>query len=318
MISMQLLLYRGESFDANFYYHAGIDIDHSFLLIKSKKKILFVSRLNAAFAKKSFKGDVVVFDNPFAALSKYVVNQPLFVDDKSMNYKLAKNLQKICKLKYYSNELLKQRIVKKTSEVRKIRTAVKHTNNILNSLDFKSPKTELDLKKQILVATAELGLEPAFDPIVSTDKSTSYPHYNAAKKKLGSLVLVDYGVKYDHYCSDLTRCFFLDGDKKKKEQYEKLQDIFHSIIDEFPRFTRGKQVANFANKLIEKNNFPKLVHSIGHGIGLDVHELPNLSLKSNDEIRNSTFAIEPAFYLKNYGLRYEDNIYFDGKKVKIL
>ena len=61
-----------------------------------------------------------------------------------------------------------------------------------------------------------------------------------------------------------------------------------------------------------------MIHSIGHGIGLSVHEFPRLSKKYKDKIAGTTFTIEPAFYLRRYGMRFEDMVYFDGKKARIL
>jgi len=315
---MQLLLYRDESFNPNFYYHAGVDLDHCFLLCSRGGKTLFTPKLNESLARASFRGRVVVFKDPLEALSKYIKGRAVLVDEYEMTAGMAKRLRKLCRLKDASAELLRERMVKKPSEVRRIRKAVKHTKEILASLDFKAAKTELDLKKQILVAIAEKGLEPAFDPIVSADKNTSYPHYTSGKKKLGSLVLVDCGVRYEHYCSDLTRCFILDNSRKKKAQYEDLQEICHEIVDGLPSLRTGRKVAAFADRLMKKAGFPRLIHSIGHGIGLDVHELPELKQKSGDGIAGSVMAIEPAFYLKSYGMRYEEVIHFDGRKPHIL
>ena len=311
---MNILLYRGEAFDPNFYYHAGFDIDHAFLLVGKK---LFVSRLNESLARTKFRGKTVVYRKPFAELRKEIKGKTVFADLSSISAKMAQRLGRTFKLKDYSSELLEKRAKKQKKEVAHIRRAAKLTREILHSLDFRSARTELGLEKQIRVATAELGLEPAFDPVVSTDSSTSFPHYRASSKKLGSLVLVDCGVKYQHYCADLTRCFILDGDRKKKQEYEKLQDICHSIVDELPGLRRGKEVAQLSAKLMKRAGFPKMIHAIGHGIGLEVHELPKLGKNSKDKIAGTTVAIEPAFY-RRYGMRFEEDVYFDGKRARIL
>jgi Xaa-Pro aminopeptidase len=132
------------------------------------------------------------------------------------------------------------------------------------------------------------------------------------------LVLVDCGVRHKHYCSDLTRCFLLKKDRKRERQYESLQDICYSIVDGLPSLRTGKEVSALADRLIKKAGFPRMIHTIGHGVGLDVHELPNLSVKSEDGIAGATMAIEPAFYLGSHGMRYEETIFFDGKKARIL
>lgn len=315
---MRLLLYRGGLFDPNFHYHAGVDIDHSFLISGDGKRTLFVSRMNEALARAAFRGKIVVFDDAVKALSKHLKGRRVLFDANSLNARMFSRLSRLCRLKDHSLELLRMRSVKKPGEVSAIRKAAGYTKQIFDSLDFRKAKTELGVRKQLMVATAELGLEPAFDPIVSTDGDTAYPHHEASNRKLGPLVMVDYGVMYGHYRSDLTRCFIRDGDAKTKGQYEKLQGICHSIVDEMPNLRRGKDVAAFAAKQMKRAGFPRMIHSIGHGVGLDIHELPRLSAKSDDRIAGAVMAIEPAFYLKRYGMRYEETTYFDGKKARIL
>ncbi len=313
-----LLLYRGEHFDPNFFYHAGVDIDHAFLLVHGSRKMLLVPKLNEALARSSFSGRVRVYHDPFEALSKLLRRRKVRIDATSLSARLAARLAKFCTPVDCSPELARLRSRKKPSEVRSIRKAVALTREILESLDFRAADTELDLKKQILLETVEQGLEPAFEPIVATARNTAFPHYSAGRKKLNSIVLVDYGVRFGHYCADLSRCYFLKSNSRKQGEYEKLQEILYSIIDGFPDFRTGRDVALFANSIMQKNGFPKMIHSIGHGIGLDIHELPSLSRKSETPLAGCTIAIEPAFYRSNYGMRYEETIYFDGRKARVL
>ncbi|MFH1785569.1 MAG: M24 family metallopeptidase [Candidatus Micrarchaeota archaeon] len=313
-----LLLYRGEHFDANFFYHSGIDIDHSFLLISGKNKTLIVPELNESLARSKFQGNVSVYQNPIKELQKKLNNRKVEVDGANLSLRLAKKLKTFCRLDDVTIQLLEKRARKKPGEIRKIAKAVRYTKEIFEDLDFKKAKTENELRKQLLMKTMELGLEPAFEPIVSTDKNTSYPHTQATNKKIGSLVMVDYGVRYQHYCSDVTRCFILDGDKKKKEQYDKLRHICHFVIDSLPEFEYGNEVDSLAQDLLEKSGFPKMPHSSGHGLGLDIHELPKLSKKSTNKIAGSAIAVEPSFYLKNYGMRFEETVDYTGKRPRIL
>jgi Xaa-Pro dipeptidase len=315
---VMLLLFRGDGFDANFYHHSGVDIDHSFLLSDGKRKSLLVPRMNAALARATFKGKVAVYEDAAKELSKMLKGKKVHYDAISMSARMLGRIEKFCKPIDYSEELRKMRTVKTTDEVSKIAKAARCTKEIFESLDFKKAKTELDLKKQLLLATFDMGLEPAFEPIVASDGNTSFPHYEPGKKRIGSFVLVDYGVKYGHYCSDLTRCFILDGDRKKKEQYERLQDICWFLADALPDLGKGKEVAKLAEDLMKKAGFPKMIHSIGHGVGLEVHEHPSLGMKSDDSLSGAAMALEPAFYLARYGMRYEETVYCDGKKARIL
>ncbi|MFH1520249.1 MAG: M24 family metallopeptidase [Candidatus Micrarchaeota archaeon] len=312
-----LLLYRGEKFNANFFYHSGIDIDHSFFVLDGNKKTLLVPALNETLAKDRFKGKVIVYTDPVQTL-KFLSRKTVGIDGVNLSMRMAGKLRKFCKLNDLTIELLKNRAKKKPDEAAKIRRAVKYTKEIFENIDFKKAKTENDVRKQLLVQTMELGLETAFDPIVSGGKSSSYPHYQNGNRKLGKFIMVDYGVRYQHYCSDITRCFILDGDKKKKEQYERLQGICYFLVDSLPDLKNGKEVNELATDLLKKAGFPKMPHSIGHGVGLDIHESPHLGSKSEDKLSGSVLAIEPSFYLKNYGMRFEETIDFTGKRPKIL
>ncbi|VVC02748.1 Xaa-Pro dipeptidase [Candidatus Bilamarchaeum dharawalense] len=313
-----LLLYRGENFNANFFYHSGLDIDHAFLLIKDNKKILLVPALNETLARDRFRGTVLVYQDPIEVLKKYLKGKTVDIDGANLSVRMAHKLSNFCRLRDQTVELLQKRAKKKPEEVANIRKAVKITKELFENIDFKKAKTEEDIRKQLLMGTLELGLEPAFEPIVSSEKNTSYPHYQDGNRKIGGVVMVDYGVRHGHYCSDITRCFLLKGDKKKKEQYERLQDILYFIVDSLPNLQKGKEVGELGQDLLKKAGFPKMPHSLGHGVGLDIHEQPKLGLKSEDRIVGSVMAIEPSFYLKQYGMRFEETIDFTGKKARIL
>ncbi len=313
-----LLLYQGEAFNANFFHESKLDIDHAFLLEGGSRKTLLVSDMNAAYARSRFKGRVRVYKDAIKDLSALVKGRAVGFDASSMSFRMASRIRKSCRLKDVSQELLAARAEKTPAEASLVSRAVRETKEIFESLDWKAAKTEQDIHRQLLLMTFERGLEPAFPPIVSSGIGTSFPHYTAQKKKLGPLVLVDYGVRYGHYCADLTRCFIRVEDRKKKEQYERLQDICCFIADALPGLEKGKDAAKLAEELIAKAGFPKMPHAIGHGVGLDIHEFPRLGPKSDDKLSGATIAIEPSFYLKNYGMRFEETVWFDGKRARIL
>src|SRR3989338_6198246 len=312
-----LLLYRGEEFNSNFFYLSQIDIDHSFLLLKEGKKTLFVPQLNEKIAREKFKGKVVVYKQ-LEDLAKYLKSKKTYFDARSTSVSLFKYLSKFTKLVDYSDKLSSLRIPKSSDEVSKIKKAVLITKKLFDSLDFSKFRTENDVRAFLLAKTYEKGISPAFEPIVATGRNSSFPHHHTSNKKLLDYVLIDYGVKYEKYNADLTRCFFLKKDEKKEQAYSKLKSIFFDIIDEFPDFSKASELASFSNSLFSKYKLPEQIHSIGHGLGLDVHEAPRLSLKSKDPLKKSVLAIEPGVYYKDFGARFEENIYFDGKKARIL
>lgn len=326
MLQYPILLYRGEQFDANFYYFAKCDIDHAFLLLTENEKTLFVPKMNEESAREVFDGQVVVYENASETLKKKIKNKKIGVDYASISMRLFEKLKVFCKPMDVSEELSVKRSMKNEDEVKKIASAAIMTKKIFDSLEstgFSKMRTENDVKRFLLKETLELEVEQAFEPIVATDKNASFPHYRGGNAKLGDFVLIDYAVKFENYCADLTRCFFLNNSKKNKkieEQYKILQEITNKIIFSMNKkeFKYGKDVANYSELLIKEYKLPEMIHSIGHGVGLEIHEMPRLSKKSKDKISGTTLAIEPACYFKDYGLRFEETAYFDGKNARIL
>jgi len=313
-----LLLYRGENFNANFTYFSGMDTDHSFLLVWKGRKTLLVPPLNGALAKKKFRGNAVVYKNPFESLSKILKGKKVYADLSSLSAKAYVRLKKFCKLQDYSEELFEIRSRKSEPEVGKLRKAAKLTKELINSLLISKEMTEKDLRTQLLSNMTEMGLSPSFEPIVSSGSNTAFPHSSSTKSKVHDFVLVDCGVRYENYCGDITRCIFLKRNQKVEKKYSDLQEITNAIIDALPDMETGKDVALFAEKQMKLHKLPKLIHSIGHGVGLNIHEFPRLSHKYEDKIKGRAFTIEPGVYLKSFGLRFEEMVFFDGKKARIL
>ncbi len=215
----------------------------------------------------------------------------------------------------------KIRGMKDSGEIAKIARAVKLAKKILRETGQAMDKsmTELDVRAELLRKCLDNGCEPAFEPIVATGSSSRFPHYTPGKKKLNGAVLIDFGVRLDGYCSDLTRCFFLGSCKKEREAYAKVQDMAADIMEEIPNLKKAKELALFSEKLFKAEGLPKPIHSIGHGIGMEVHESPRLNAKSKDALLpGMALAIEPAAYFGDFGVRYEETILLEKGRAKPL
>lgn len=313
-----LLLVRGEGFNANFFYFSGSDIDYSFFLKLANKKILLVPKMNEHLAKDSFNGEVVTYKDIWKELPKLLKGKRIFIDGNSLSARVYEKLREFCKPTDVTKKLLVLRMKKKPDEVKKISNAVKITKEILEAIDFYKLKTENEVKNFLLRETFERGFEPAFDPIVAADGHSAYPHYKTSNARIREFVLIDYGVRCEHYCSDISRVFFLKKDKKMLSKYQVLKDILHELVSSLPAVKNSGELTRISEKLFKRYNIPASLHSIGHGIGLDIHEYPRINKKYRDKLAGTTFALEPAFYTNTYGLRYEETIYFDGKKARVL
>lgn len=316
-MSLPFLLYRGEHFNANFYHQSKADIDHSFLLVDGVAQTLFVPHMNLKAASAAFKGTVVPYRDIFAELKKHVKGRELGIDGMHVGFAITERLKKFCRPADVSMDLLRSRMVKTEREILKIKQAVHETREIFHSLKISPGMSESEIKKQLLIQTLDRGLEPAFSPIVAADSNSSFPHYETGNAKINEMVLIDYGVKFEKYSADMTRCFFLKRGKKKAV-YLKMKEIFNTIIETIPKLKNASELAVLTDKLFEKSSMPKLPHAIGHGIGLEVHEFPRLGKKSRDKLKGATFAIEPSAYFNDFGVRYENVVHFDGKKAEVL
>ena len=313
-----LLLYRGEHFNANFTHFSGMDTDHSFLIVWKNRKTLLVPPLNGLLARRKFRGSVIIYTNPFESLKKLLGRKTVYADLSSVSARAFMRLKKFCRPRDYTEELFRARSRKSKAELVKIRKAARITKDLIHTLSIYKGMTERQLRDQLISNMTALGLSPSFEPIVSSGRNTAFPHSSSTRSKIKDFVLVDCGVRYENYCGDLARVIFLKKNPKVEAMYESLRDVAHAVIDALPGMETGKDVALFAEGEMKRRKLPKLIHSIGHGVGMNVHEFPRLSKKYEDPIAGSVFTIEPGVYLKSFGLRFEEMVHFDGKKARIL
>ncbi len=317
---MNWLLYRGEKFNANFFYQSGVDIDHSFLLISRERRVLLVPEMNKEYTGSIFNGEVISYGKkPFESIAKILKKSEVVGMDfrslpASTYLKLANHYRKT---KDISEELAEERSMKGKKEISIMKKAANLSKTIIDAAGEHPEPTEKETAKELIISTYSAGAEPAFKPIVASGANASYPHSTPTSTKVSGPLMIDYGTRLDKYNSDITRCFFLSREQSKI--YNKLKHISTSILDQLPNLETGGELAKLAKALYKKEGLQHPPHSIGHGIGLEVHEKPSFSLKSKDSLVGATFAIEPSVYFKGeYGLRHENVVYFDGKKATIL
>ncbi|RLD15880.1 MAG: hypothetical protein DRI36_06500 [Caldiserica bacterium] len=157
-----------------------------------------------------------------------------------------------------------------------------------------------------------MKLEESFFPVIAGDENSSYPHHIPEGKKIEKYLLIDFGVKYNYYHSDLTRFFIIDKMKTDKlikkafNDLNKAKEIALHLIK--PGKVIGKVVKEVENYLKDRGWKDNLYHTLGHGIGIEVHEYPSLSNKNRDIFKeNMVFTIEPGIYIRGIGgVRIED------------
>ena len=165
----------------------------------------------------------------------------------------------------------------------------------------------------------------SFDTIVAFGKNAAVPHHETGDDKLNDdeCVLIDFGCVYKGYCSDMTRTMFYGQPSKEfLDAYNVVLKANLKALDEIKEGMTGKQADAIARDVLRENGYDGyFTHSLGHGIGVNIHELPRLSPRSEDVLKNNmVFSDEPGVYFNDkFGIRIEDSCYMkDGKAVSFM
>lgn len=175
-------------------------------------------------------------------------------------------------------------------------------------------RTELEVARGAEARIRELGAEPSFPVIVAAGPTGAQPHAEPGERKIksGDLVVFDMGTQLDDYCSDCTRTFAAgEPDEESREIYELVRSAQAAALDAIRPGLDGKEGDAVARDLItEAGHGERFGHGLGHGVGLEVHEKPTLSIASEDELEaGNVVTVEPGVYLSGkFGVRIEDLI----------
>ena len=239
--------------------------------------------------------------------------------------KLKKFLPR-AKFEDVTRDLAKRRSVKTPGEIEKMRAAVRLNDEIWRdaSRKFRSGMTERQMACIIRSMMFERGEGEAFETIVCVGANAAECHHVPDDTVWNGRdpVLVDMGVKLDGYCSDMTRNLL---PRRPSSLYRKVYDLvlkanLAAIAAVKPGIT-GKALDKVARDVIRKGGFGKCFgHSLGHGVGLEVHEAPNASKKSDWVLKPGMFVtIEPGIYLEgNLGVRIEDLVLVTATGCEVL
>jgi Xaa-Pro aminopeptidase len=209
-------------------------------------------------------------------------------------------------------------------EIKNIKKACQITDQAYSSLLEKLRKKKLKTEQEVMLELESVmhknGALPAFSTIAACGKNSTIPHHTTSKDKLKrGFLLLDFGACYNNYCADMSRVIFLGKPTKQEiEMYDLLLESQECTIKKIKEMLKFSDLDKFCRKKLGGKS-SHFIHSLGHGVGLEIHESPNVSLESKDIIRKgNVFTIEPGIYFpKKYGLRIEDTVLFD-KKVQIL
>ena len=214
------------------------------------------------------------------------------------------------------NYIDKQRMIKTPDEIKNIQKATLIAQTAFKQLDITNRKeTENVLAFDLVKLMIENGASgESFDTILVSGSNTSLPHATPQQKTLETPILIDWGAKYNGYCSDNTRTIVYT--EKEHEIFDIVKESHDKAIDAIKPGLKCCEIDKVSRDIINEYGYgEKFIHSTGHSLGLDIHETPGFSPKDKTVIENGmVITVEPGIYLEGeFGVRLEDTIAVENK-----
>lgn len=308
-------------------YFSGLDIEDGLLLI-CRLPAYFVDARYFSAVKDDIvsAGLVPVLYKANEDVKEYINRQgisSLYVDyDKTTltEYETYKTFG--VRILDGTSEIKKARSVKDEAELKNIETACDIAVAVLEKAfsKLKVGVSEIEISNFINAEYLKMGASgESFCSIVAFGENSAVPHHKTSERKLknNEPVLIDTGAIYNGYCSDITRTAFFGEPSevfiKRYNAVKKANELAIENIKENMEFSAGDKIAR--DFLKEQGYGENFTHSLGHGLGLEIHEYPSVSPKGKGRFAFGTaFTIEPGVYFDGeYGIRIEDTVYLDGK-----
>jgi len=322
----------------NLYYLTGFDGEGSALITNRNNYLLTDSRYTEQAEKESSNFKIIT-DDPkkknarVLAMKKIIernkINKIAF-ESIDLNYadfiKYSESFQSVEFLP--TKNIVEQiRMLKDKEEIIKMKKAAQITTESLKEVfEIMEPGVrELEIASELAYTMRKKGAQKeAFETIVVSGERSSLPHGKPSEKKIneGELIIIDVGANYHSYNSDITRTIIIGREnKKQKKIFSIVSDAQKASLEFLKPGVKCKEVDFVARDIIAKKGYGKYFgHGLGHGVGLDIHEIPRVS--SNDDtilLPGMVVTIEPGIYLPEVGgVRIEDSVLITEEGYEIL
>ena len=313
------------SSEINRRYFTGMKSSAGVVVVFKEKSYLIIDFRYIEKAKATVKNsEVILQEELFEQISMLCAKhnaKSIAVETHTMTvyeletYKKALSSYDFITTDSFSTLINNLRSVKDNDEISKIKQAQKIAENAFdNALNFiKEGKTEKEVAFALNSYMLQNGAEAlSFDTIALFGKNSSLPHGVPSDKKLanGEFILMDFGAVYDGYHSDMTRTVCLgEPTEEMSTVYNIVLNAQEAALKSVHEGIKGSELDKIARKVISDKGYGEMFgHGLGHGVGMEVHEYPNASPKSQAILQeNVIITIEPGIYIpQKFGVRIED------------
>ena len=208
----------------------------------------------------------------------------------------------------------KQRMIKDEEELSNIIKACNITDDCYKYIlsYIKPGMTEKQIVKEIEDYYCERTDGLSFETIVASGENSSKPHAVPTDRKIQEkdIITIDMGCKVNGYCSDMTRTFFVgEPTDEMKKVYELVLNNQKFALEQYKDGASARQITKMIENDFKLHGYD-LIHSLGHGVGLEIHELPYISYRNDTFLReNMVITDEPGIYIPGkFGIRIEDTV----------
>lgn len=304
----------------NVKYLTGLEEEGVLIVAPKENVFLTDSRyIESVNNKLTIDDEIIAYDvrnmSKFDYEGFFMCSNDIGFEEKYVTYEIYKKYLQTYQVNLVETEgiIENHRMVKDEEEIDLIKKACAITDStfeyVKKILNYGITEKELSFEiEKFMIENGADGL--AFDSIVAFGENTSMPHAVPGDRKLetGDIIQFDIGAKYKGYCADFSRVMFVDYMKNEYEDsYQFVLEQQKKIVDSFKNGVNIKQIIKDRETDYHLKNFT-VMHSFGHGVGMDVHEEPILSSKMDVYLKeNSILAIEPGVYKPGrFGIRIED------------
>lgn len=311
-----------------FYYSGFASEDASLIISRNERCIVTDSRYFVQAAEQAPEFEILDSDEGWDKVFERVAEREIAFEEDHITFGRFGKLQKDAKGKrfYRAQKLIdKPRRNKDKAELETIALAEAIGDKAFSRiLEFIRPgMTEREIALELEITMKRLGAEQlSFRTIAASGARGAMPHGEASDKivKKGEMLTLDFGCVYKGCCSDMTRTIAIGRpDGRMREIYEVVLKAQTAALDGIYEGIPCAEADALARRVIEdagyKENFG---HSLGHSVGIEIHEMPCFSPKSKDKLENgNVLSVEPGIYIEGEGgVRIEDlTAMVDGKLV---
>ena len=317
---LDALLVTGQN---NIYYLTDFWGTNATVFITKNRRLFLTDSRYTLIAKQSVHGfDIIESKDPLKDIVKFVEadNLEIIGFDNQVSFAYYQGLQAIFEgytLSPQSNFMEELRMIKDEKELATIRKACSISDRAFTDvLDFIKPgqTTELQVANFLDFRMREYGASGiSFESIIASGYRSAMPHGVASEKVIqsGETLTMDFGCYYNHYVSDMTRTIHIgDTTDEEREIYDIVLRSNQALIDAAKAGMTRRDYDKVARDVIVEAGYGDyFTDGIGHGIGLDIHEIPYFGNSDETIEAGMVLTDEPGVYLADkYGVRIEDDI----------